>query len=110
MNDTTIKIALSYSLGADLHEDWRKTRLKNDGSYEPRIKNTKDEEWTKQHGTNTVDIANSTFSEMPSDYVKRIAESILRKRKDLNSYQKIISFIINIYFPKPEEFINNTLK
>ncbi len=59
---------------------------------------------------NTYGEDGNIINTMPYDYVKRIADSILKKRKDLNSYQKIISFIINIYFPKPEEFINNTLK
>ena len=70
MNDKTIKIALAYSLGSDLHEAWRAPRKLENGTYEPRMKKTKDEEWTKKHGKEEVDIANCTFSELPYDWQK----------------------------------------
>lgn len=38
MDDIVIKNALSYSLASDLHEAWRLTRRKEDGTYEPRKK------------------------------------------------------------------------
>lgn len=63
-----IKEALSYSMGADLHETWRQTRRKEDGTYEPRMKKSKDERWNKEHGTDDVDIANLTFEELPSNW------------------------------------------
>ena len=63
-----IKEALSYSMGADLHEAWRETRKKEDGTYEPRMKKSKDEKWNKEHGTDEVDIANLTFEELPSNW------------------------------------------
>lgn len=63
-----IKEALSYSMGADLHEAWRQTRRKEDGTYEPRMKKSKDERWNKEHGTDDVDIANLTFEELPSNW------------------------------------------
>jgi rubredoxin len=68
MNESKIKQALSYSLGSDLHEAWRAPRKLSDGTYEPRIKKSKDEEWTMEHGTDEVDIANCTFSELPSNW------------------------------------------
>lgn len=64
----SIKEALSYSMGADLHEAWRETRKKEDGTYEPRMKKSKDEKWNKEHGTDDVDIANLTFEELPSNW------------------------------------------
>jgi len=63
-----IKLALSYDLASDLHENWRLTRLKEDGTYEPRMKKSKDEEWNKKHNTDDVDIANTTFAELPSNW------------------------------------------
>ena len=68
MDNEVIKEALSYSLGSDLHEEWRKPRLREDGSYEPRMKKSKDEEWNQKHGTDDVDIANCSFSELPSNW------------------------------------------
>lgn len=44
MEDEMIKEALSYSLGSDMHEVWRNSRKKEDGTYEPKMKKTKDEE------------------------------------------------------------------
>ena len=56
------------ALASEFHEDWRKTRLDLDGNFEPRIKSTKDEVWIAAHGTNEVDIANSTYAELPEDW------------------------------------------
>ena len=56
------------ALGSRFHEDWRKTRLNDDGTFEPRLKTTKDQEWISAHGTNEVDIANSTYDELPEDW------------------------------------------
>ena len=68
MDDKTIKLALSYSLGADLHEAWRAPRKLQDGTFEPRMKKSKDEAWNQSHGTDDVDIANCSFEELPSNW------------------------------------------
>ena len=68
MDDIVIKNVLSYSLASDLHEAWRLTRQKEDGTYEARIKKSTDEEWNINHGTDEVDIANCTFEELPSNW------------------------------------------
>lgn len=68
MNDKVIKEALSYALGSDLHEAWRAPRKREDGTYEPRIKKSKDEVWNASHGTDEVDIANCTFEQLPSNW------------------------------------------
>lgn len=41
MDNETIKEALSYSLGSDMHEVQRNSRKREDGTYESRIKNQK---------------------------------------------------------------------
>ena len=68
MNNSIIKNALSYSLGSDLHEAWRAPRKKEDGTFEPRIKKSKDEAWNESHGTDEVDIANCSFEQLPSNW------------------------------------------
>ena len=68
MEDRVVKEALSYALGSDLHEAWRASRIKDDGTFEPRIKKSKDEAWNEAHGTDEVDIANCSFSELPSNW------------------------------------------
>ncbi len=56
-------------LGSLLHDDWRAPRKKEDGSFEPRIKKTKDEAWKAAHGgAEEVDIANTSFIELPEDW------------------------------------------
>ena len=68
MDDNLIKEALSYDLGSDLHEAWRAPRKQPDGTFEPRMKKSKDEEWNNAHGTDDVDIANCSFAELPSNW------------------------------------------
>ncbi len=56
-------------LASALHEDWRKTRYNEaDGSYNPRVKPTKDEAWIEANGSDQVDIANTTYEGLPSDW------------------------------------------
>ncbi len=66
--EKVIKEALSYSLGSDLHEAWRAPRKKEDGSFEPRMKKSKDKDWNACHKTDDVDIANCSFAELPSNW------------------------------------------
>ena len=69
MQDKRAKELLSYSMGSDLHEVWRAGRKLEDGTYEPRIKKTKDKVYIDAHGgNNEVDIANLSFAELPSDW------------------------------------------
>lgn len=67
MDKELIKAALSYSLGSDLHEAWRTTKKREDGSYEPTKRKSKDETWNSAHGTDEVDIANCSFEELPTN-------------------------------------------
>lgn len=56
------------ALASEFHEDWRKTRLQEDGSFEPRIKSTSDTSWIEAHGTDQVDIANTEYGDLPADW------------------------------------------
>lgn len=67
MDNTVVKNALSYALGSDLHEVWRAQRKRSDGTFEPRIKKSKDEAWNASHGTDEVDIANCTFEQLSQE-------------------------------------------
>lgn len=60
--------AMVSELASQLHDEWRASRRQEDGSYEPRIKSTRDESWISAHGTDKVDIANTPFSELPDDW------------------------------------------
>lgn len=56
------------ALGSAFHENWRQTRKQEDGSFEPRVKETKDKAWIEAHGTNQVDIANTEYEDLPEDW------------------------------------------
>ena len=67
-----------------LHDDWRKTRLKEDGTFEPRWKDVKDEQFVKnlesletlpnniRQGENgfEIDIANTCFHDLSAFWQK----------------------------------------
>ena len=67
-----------HEIASGCHEDWRKKRLLEDGTYEPRWKRVKDEEFLKtldkenlpknyrvnEKGEVEIDIANSTYDEL----------------------------------------------
>ncbi len=50
-----------------LHDEWRLTRKKEDGTFEPRLKTTKDSAWIEKNGTTEVDIANTLYVDLPED-------------------------------------------
>ena len=54
---------------SQLHDEWRRPRLRKSGGYEPRVKQTKDQEWSKKNnGATEVDIANASYEDLPSDW------------------------------------------
>lgn len=63
-----IKQQLIAEVGSTLHDEWRAPRKKEDGSFEPRVKKTKDEAWAQSHGTQEVDIANTSYKDLPEDW------------------------------------------
>ena len=50
-------------IASAFHEKWRKDRL-----YKPMIEKSEDKDWTKKHGTDLVDIANTEFEDLPSNW------------------------------------------
>lgn len=62
------KQELVAKLGSLLHDEWRAPRKQDDGSFEPRMKQTKDEKWIDDHNTDQVDIANTSYPELPEDW------------------------------------------
>jgi len=75
--DKELEELKGLEIGSQLHEDWRKTRLNEDGTYEPRWKKVKDENFDfdesstcrkNEDGTIEIDIANRSFSELSSDW------------------------------------------
>lgn len=60
--------ALIAKLGSLLHDEWRAPRKKEDGTFEPRLKKTKDQVWAEKHGVSEVDIANTDYIDLPDDW------------------------------------------
>lgn len=62
------KSEIIQKVASAFHEEWRKNRLQKDGSYLPMIEKSEDEAWTKEHWTDTVDIANTDFENLPDNW------------------------------------------
>ena len=94
--DENVKEELIMQLGSELHDAWRNTRKKmDDGTYEPRMKKTKDEKWIKENGSDEVDIANTVFADLPADWQKENYEAA-KLVIDL-VYDKVISVYTKEY-------------
>ncbi|MEQ4723234.1 hypothetical protein [Nonomuraea sp. B19D2] len=57
------------------HDAWRAPRKLPDGTYKPRPKPTTDPVWIKKHGTDQVDIANTRYRNLPTDWQRENRES-----------------------------------
>lgn len=64
------KRELVAQLGNVLHDEWRAPRRVGETDrYEPRVKKTKDQQWSEAHGGAVeVDIANTAYNDLPSDW------------------------------------------
>lgn len=72
-------------VAAQAHDKWREERKRDDGSYEPREKDTTDKKWAKEKGAEKVDIANTDYKDLPEDWQaenKQGAESAVRAVKE----------------------------
>jgi 2'-5' RNA ligase len=76
----------SAKIANALHEDWRKTRKQADGTFEPRVKKTKDQKWIDAHDSDEVDIANTSYDDLPGDWqaenkaAGEVVQRILKQR------------------------------
>ena len=79
---------IANRVAKELHDNWRKTRLKEDGSYEPRWKKINDKSYIKKLDKNKlpsnirlaengyeIDIANSSYSQLSYDWQKENYEA-----------------------------------
>lgn len=71
-------------LAAPAHEKWRSSHeIMPDGTYEPRLKTTADEAWIAAHdGETTVDIANTSFADLPTEFQAENKESAIIALKE----------------------------
>ena len=71
---------MAFAIGGRLHDDWRKTRLQENGTFEPRWKAVKDEGFAKTlkgdmpsyvrkvEDGYEIDIANASFEQLSKDW------------------------------------------
>lgn len=57
------------------HEQWKADFKKSNGKDATRLKKTKDAAWIKKHGADEVDIANTMYKDLPSDWKKENQEA-----------------------------------
>ena len=62
------KSEIIQKVASTFHEEWRKNRLQKDWTYKPMIEKSEDEIRTKKHWTDTVDIANTNFEDLPDNW------------------------------------------
>lgn len=62
------KSEIIQKVASTFHEEWRKNRLQKDGTYLPMIEKSEDEKRTEEHWTDTVDIANTAFEDLPDNW------------------------------------------
>lgn len=57
------------ALASELHEEWREGRFDPEtGEYAERVKTTTDQGWIDRHGVSEVDIANTSYEDLPEDW------------------------------------------
>lgn len=56
------------TLGSVFHDSWRSRHRRPDGSYAPQPRATTDQAWMEVHGVREVDIANTSFEDLPADW------------------------------------------
>lgn len=80
------------ALASLLHESWRKGRyVAESNSYTPRIKTTIDQKWIDAHGGSTeVDIANTPFAELPTDWQE---ENLLSAKVAIEKMEEVLYLV-----------------
>ena len=73
-------------VASTFHDKWRENRL-----YKPMIEKSEDDEWTKKHWTDLVDIANTKFENLPSNWKYENFEAA-KVAVDL-VYEKVVNWL-----------------
>lgn len=73
-------------VASTFHDKWRENRL-----YKPMIEKSEDEDWTKRHWTDLVDIANTKFEDLPNNWKYENFEAA-KVAVDL-VYEKVVNWL-----------------
>ena len=100
---------LILELASMLHNQWRKPRWdKRSKKYKPRIKPTNDKAWIKKHSNqNEVDIANTKFSQLPSDWQ---AENIVSAQHALEKIEESLCLVHDKWLDRNNKWVKPGLE
>jgi len=73
----------AYEIWVKWHEKWAEDFRNNNPEEKTREKNTTDKKWIEKNKTNTVDILNTAFEELPRDW----------QGENLDAWNAVISLI-----------------
>ena len=97
-----------HKLAKMMHEEWRQGRRKEDGSFEPRPKKTKDAEWTGKHaGQDEIDIANTEFEELPRDWQE---ENLLSAKVAIEKIEEALYIVHDKWLDRNDGFAQSDQK
>ena len=105
---------LAEMIASEFHEDWRKTRLKEDGTFEPRWKAVKDDAFTakfaeveklptylrRTEAGLEIDIANASYNQLSANWQEEnkaaaeVVATIITSGEELTEEQ--IGYIIHL--------------
>ncbi|MCX6795222.1 MAG: hypothetical protein NT165_00615 [Candidatus Falkowbacteria bacterium] len=97
------------SLANLMHESWRQGRFDAENNiYEPRVKATADEDWVSAHnGAREVDIANTSFSELPADWQE---ENYLSAKVATEKLEEVLYLIHDKWLDRNDNYASSEQK
>lgn len=95
------KQEMEVNLASLIHKEWRRTRLKPDGTCEPRIKKTIDTNWIeKNKGDGNVDIANTKFEDLPEDWQQ---ENLSSSKVAVEKIEDVLNLVHDKWLDRNDE-------
>ncbi|MEO0725422.1 MAG: hypothetical protein AAFZ63_12820 [Bacteroidota bacterium] len=100
------KQEMIIGLASVLHEEWRNNRLLPDGKYQPRLKTTTDNNWINSNNTDQVDIANTSFTDLPMDWQEEnLAASTVAMTEVFSAYERGVK-LNTVFIEKASEKVH----
>ncbi|MEL6836512.1 MAG: hypothetical protein AAFP77_26165 [Bacteroidota bacterium] len=100
------KQEMIIGLASVLHEEWRNNRLLPDGKYQPRLKTTTDNNWINSNNTDQVDIANTSFTDLPTDWQEEnLAASTVAMSEVFSAYERGVK-LNTVFIEKASEKVH----
>lgn len=88
--DPEVADKYAKDIGEKAHEAWAAQFRKDNPDQKSRVKATKDADWIKANGTDKVDILNTKFKDLPSDWQ---AENLKGAHASIEAFRKAAALI-----------------